>query len=191
MKVYIILGHPDKHSFNGKIADAYEQHALALGHEVRRQNLGDLGFDPVLRHGYQRIQELEADLVEAKEHITWCGHLVIIYPMWWGSFPALLKGFFDRVFYPGFAFKYHDNDPFWDKLLKGRSAYVIATSDAPVWWLWWKYRNSDLHTMREAILEFCGFSPVTFRRIGRVKYLDQQQRDRILAKVIADALNEK
>lgn len=188
MRIYLILGHPDKDTFNGKLADLFEQTAVAEGHEVRRHNLGELTFDPVLWQGYKTIQQLEPDLLVAKENITWCEKLVIIYPMWWGSLPALLKGFIDRVFHPGFAFKYHDQGPFWDKLLKGRSAHVICTSDAPWWWLWLRYRNSDKHTLREAILEFCGIRPVVFRRIGNMKNLREEQRTRLREKAVADAL---
>lgn len=189
MKIYLILGHPDKDSFNGALANAFEAGALAYGHDVRRHNLGDLKFDPILWKGYKTIQELEPDLLEAKSNLIWCNHIVIIYPMWWGSVPALLKGFIDRLFHPGFAFKYHDSGPFWDKLLKGRSAYVLCTSDGPWWWLWLKYRNSDKHTLREAILEFCGIGPVDFKRISNVKHLTEQQRKRALSKTIAKVMN--
>lgn len=88
---------------DGALADAYEETARQKGHEVRRQNLGDLRFDPILWHGYQKVQELEPDLLAAQASITWCDHWVIIYPIWWGSVPALLKGFFDRALYSGFA----------------------------------------------------------------------------------------
>lgn len=191
MKIYIILGHPNDDSFNGELANACEQSARALGHDVRRHNLGSLKFDPILWHGYRHIQELEPDLVQARENILWCDRMIVIYPMWWGTLPALLKGFFDRVFLPGFAFKYHDNDPFWDKLLKGRSAHVICTSDAPTWWLWWQYRNSDLHTIKNAILAFSGFQPVTFRRIGNMKNLTPHQRDKRLTRAVEEVFPDK
>lgn len=131
MRIYILLAHPDRDSFNGRLADAYEAAAIARGHEVRRQNLGEMTFDPVLWHGYRRIQPLEPDLVAGQQNITWCEKWVIFYPIWWGAVPALLKGFFDRALYSDFAYRYHDKDPFWDKLLKGRSAHVITASDAP------------------------------------------------------------
>lgn len=176
MKIYLLLAHPDSSSFNGLIADAYEKAAVAKGHEVRRQNLGDLQFDPILWKGYKKIQELEPDLQRAQENIQWCSHWTIIYPVWWGSMPALLKGFMDRVMLPSFAFQYHKNDPFWDKLLKGRSARLISTSDSPQWWLTWHNRNSDLHTLKNAILKFSGFSPVKHTRIGNMKYLYEEKR---------------
>lgn len=176
MNIYLLLAHPDKESFNGRLADAYEQAAIKEGHQVRRQNLGDMQFDPILWKGYQHIQTLEPDLLQSQQHIDWCTHWVIIYPVWWGSVPALFKGFLDRVLLPGFAFRYHEKGPLWDKLLKGRSAQVITTADAPSWWLWWQYKNSDKNTIKQAVLKFCGFSPVSWTRIGGMKNMTEQKK---------------
>lgn len=184
MKIYLLLAHPDKDTFNGQLADAYEAAARRNGHEVRRQNLGELHFDPILWKGYKQIQELEPDLRQAQDNISWCQHWVIVYPVWWGSVPALLKGFFDRVLCSGFAYQYHLRGPFWDKLLKGRSAHLITTSDAPALWLWWQYHNSDVNTVRRATLNFCGIAPVAVTRIGRVKNLVKKQRLRQIAQLV-------
>jgi len=185
MKIFILLGHPDKESFNGNLADACEAEARNKGHEVRRQNLGDMIFDPILWKGYKSVQALEPDLLAAQQNIRWCDKWVILYPLWWGSVPALLKGFLDRTLHPGFAYRYHAEDPFWDKLLKGRKAHIVTTCDAPGWWIWWQYRNSDVNMIKRAILEFCGFSPVKVTRIARLKYLSQQRREEAIKKVAA------
>ncbi|MDH5389479.1 MAG: NAD(P)H-dependent oxidoreductase, partial [Gammaproteobacteria bacterium] len=114
-KILVILGHPDEESFCGALAKAYIEGAKDSGNEVHTINLGELKFDPVLWKGYSKIQELEPDLVNAQELMQWSNHIVFIYPNWWGTMPALMKGFFDRAFLPGFAFKYRDNSSFWDK----------------------------------------------------------------------------
>lgn len=185
MNVYILLAHPDKFSFNGQIADTAEQFFVQKGHEVRRQNLGELSFDPILWKGYGKVQPLEPALQQAQDNIRWCHQWLIIYPVWWGNVPALFKGFLDRILLPGFAFKYHDNDPFWDKYLKNKSAHLITTSDAPSIWLWWQYGNSDVKAMKKATLEFCGIKPVKHTRIGRVKYLNENQRLAALKKLVS------
>ena len=105
MKVYVILAHPDKDSFNGHLADAYCAGACAKGHEVRMQRLGEMRLDPMLWKGLKVIQQLEPDLLEAQQNITWCNRWVIVFPMWWGSLPALFKGFPTRTLHPGFAYK--------------------------------------------------------------------------------------
>lgn len=176
MKIYVLLAHPDKESLNGAFADAYEQAAEEKGHEVRRQNIGDLNFDPVLWKGYKDVPELEPDLRQAQANISWCQHWAIFYPIWWGSVPALFKGFIDRTLYSGFAYKYHDHDPFWDKLLKGRSAQVFTTSDAPWYWIYFQYRNSDVNTVKRATLQFCGINPVEVIRFSRVRWADASKR---------------
>lgn len=169
MRIYLTLGHPDPQSFCGAIADAYVAAAVAAGHMVERQDLGALSFDPVLRHGYRTIQELEPDLERAQELIGWCERWVIVYPVWWGATPALLKGFFDRVMLPEFGFRPHEKGPLWDKLLGGRSAEIFTTSDAPKFYLLLAYRNSDLASVKTATLKFCGIDPVRVTRFGGIK----------------------
>jgi putative NADPH-quinone reductase len=164
---------------------AYAERARTMGHEVRIQQLGNMKFDPVLWQGYKEKQQLEADLIQAQENIIWCNHWVIVYPMWWGSVPALLKGFLDRVLLSGFAYKYHKTGPMWDKLLKGRTAALITTSDAPWWWIWLQYGNADLKMLKKATLGFCGFSPVKHIRIDRVRFLTEEQRKKQIERVCA------
>jgi putative NADPH-quinone reductase len=141
-------------------------------------------FDPVLWKGYKQQQVLEPELKQAQENILWCEKWVIIYPVWWGSVPAILKGYLDRVLWKGFAFRYHAKDPLWDKLLKGREAEIISTCDSPAWYLWWQYRNSDINMVKQAVLKFCGVSPVKTTRIGRVRYLTDAQREKEIEKVV-------
>jgi putative NADPH-quinone reductase len=184
MKIYLLLAHPNRESFNGALADAYQRAATAHGHEVRRQDLGELRFDPVLHKGYASIQELEPDLLAAQDNIKWCDRWVIFYPVWWGSVPALFKGFLDRALTPDFAFRYHDSGPLWDKLLQGRSAHIFTTSDAPWWWIAVQYRNSDVNAVKRATLQFCGISPVTVTRIDAMKDATSERRSRALAQVM-------
>lgn len=178
MNIYLLLGHPDTASFNGALANAYEDAARAAGHTVRRQNLGDMDFDPILHKGYSVIQPLEPDLVAAQENILWCDRWVIFYPVWWGSVPALLKGFFDRTLLPEFAFRYHDDDPMWDSLLKGRSGEIFTTSDSPNIWTLLAYRNSDVATVKTATMKFCGLKPVKVTRFDRIKDSNEETRQR-------------
>jgi putative NADPH-quinone reductase len=183
MKIFLLLAHPNKDSFNGAIADTYEKTALEKGHEVRRLNLGEMQFDPILWGGYKGEQKLEPDLLKAREHIGWCEHWVIVYPVWWGSLPGLFKGFLDRALLPGYAFKYHKDGPMWDKLLKGRSAHILRTSDGPWWWLWAVYRNSDVNTLKQATLKFCGINPVKVTSIGQLRNSKSEYRERFLEKI--------
>lgn len=96
--------------------------------------LRDLRFDPILHLGYHGQQPLEPDLHEAQEAIAAARRPVVVTPIWWGSMPALLKGFFDRVLERGWAFRYLPNG-MPEGLLAGRSARVIMTTDSPGYYL--------------------------------------------------------
>ena len=182
MNIYILLAHPESDSFNGQIAETYYRAALAKGHNVRIQKLGEMHFDPILRKGMDE-QDMEPDLLVARENILWCNRWVVVFPMWWGSVPALFKGFIDRAMTSGFAFRYRENSAMWDKLLKGRSGEIIATCDAPAFWVRAVYFNSDIHTVKQATMNYCGISPVKVTRIPMVRSASPEKRLKILRKI--------
>ncbi|MDP1593881.1 MAG: NAD(P)H-dependent oxidoreductase [Gallionella sp.] len=184
-RILVILGHPASESFCGALADSYVKGAEASGNEVRLIFLGNLSFDPVLHNGYATIQKLEPDLVAVQAAITWAQHIVFIYPIWWGAMPALLKGLIDRVFLPGFAFKYREGSQFWDRLLSGRSAHLLVTMDTPPWYFRWIYRMPGHNQMKRTILEFSGIKPVAVSSFGPIKGSSQQKREKWLAQVSA------
>ena len=182
-RIVVVMGHPNPASLCAALAQSYVEAARQAGHEVRVLDLSALQFDPVLRGGYKGVQPLEPDLVAAQEQIAWAEHLVVVYPIWWSAPPALLKGFFDRTFLPGFAFKYHANDPLWDRLLKGRSARLLVTSDSPAWYLFWVTRNPGVRMVKHGTLEFSGITPVRVSLFGGVRLSKAEQRAGWLQKV--------
>ncbi|MGV8899182.1 MAG: NAD(P)H-dependent oxidoreductase [Burkholderiaceae bacterium] len=180
-RVLVILGHPSSNSFCGALTEAYAEAAKIAGHDVKLLRLGGLSFDPILHHGYQQIQELEPDLAEAQRAIQWAQHLSFVYPIWWGGVPALLKGFLDRVFLPGFAFKYKPGAAFPEQLLKDKTAHLLVTMDTPPWYFKWVYRMPGLHQMRKTTLEFCGIKPVKVFSFGPLMNSTSSQKDAWLA----------
>ena len=181
-RILVILGHPSSNSFCGALADSYVEAASSAGNEVRLLRLGALKFDVVLHEGFRQVQELEPDLVQAQEAIRWAEHVCFVFPIWWGGVPALLKGFLDRAFLPGFAFKYRAGAAFPDQLLKGRSAHILATMDTPPWYFRWIYRMPALHQMRKTTLEFCGIKPVKVFSFGPILGSKPSQREAWLEK---------
>lgn len=179
-RILIVLGHPSATSFCAALAEAYAAAAAQAGAEVRWVRLGEMQFDPVLRHGFAKEQPLEPDLQEAKEAIAWCEHLVIVTPLWWGASPALLKGFIDRVFLPGWAFTYNKGMPV--KLLKGRSAQVIVSMDSPSLWYRLFHRSSLESILGRATLGFCGFK-TRFMRLYNVRSSNRARREAWLSSV--------
>lgn len=169
-KIVILLGHPDTGpTHSGELALLYEATAKKAGHEVKRFNLGEMRFDPILHKGYRVIQELEPDLKTLQDAIRSADHFVIIYPNWWGTMPALLKGLFDRMWLPGFCFRYCKGGilghfSFWNRLMKGKTARVIvlsATQPLIIWLLFGDYTNE----ISKNILWFVGYK-VKLTRFG-------------------------
>lgn len=181
--ILIINGHPDKEGFCSALSESYKKGATAAGATCKLIHLIDLDFNPILTYGYRKISVLEPDLINAQQDILDADHLVFVYPTWWGTYPALLKGFFDRVFLPGFAFKYHKNDPFWDKLLKGKTARVIVTMDSPKWYNFFVYRSPGHNSMKRAILEFCGIKPVKITSFAPIKSSNDKKRKQWIAEI--------
>ena len=181
-KIFILLGHPDIDSLNGTFAMEYEKGAQENGHEVRRMNIGEMQFDPILHHGYKVIQELEPDLQAFKENVRWADHFVIFYPSWWSTMPALLKGLFDRVWLPGFAYNFIHGGYMWKRLMKGKSASMIITSDtAPI--IQRMIFGDTTNELRKGILWFAGFGPIYVHKFGYLKHFWMSRREGLKKKV--------
>jgi NAD(P)H dehydrogenase (quinone) len=181
MKIFILLGNPDKETLSGQIATQYESEATQAGHEVRRVNIGDLSFDPILHKGYKEIQELEPDLKLVQENIRWCDHLVFVYPVWWSATPALVKGMFDRMWLPGFAFRFWKNGLGWDKLLTGKTARVIALSKMHPFAI--KFMFGDFtNEVSRATFGFAGLK-VSRTEIGNSEKLTDMEKASLMKKV--------
>lgn len=165
-KIFILLGHPDCETLSGYLANSYEKGARSAGHEVRRTNICDVKFDPILHKGYKEIQALETDLIKMQDDFKWADHIVILYPNWWCTMPAILKGLFDRMFLPGFAFRFSKENPAkWEKLLKGKSARVIVVAGMnPIKIRF--YFGDFTNELARGILGFAGFNPVEITTFG-------------------------
>jgi NAD(P)H dehydrogenase (quinone) len=182
-KIFILLGHPDSgpEPLSRQLADAYEAAARLAGHEVRRADLSALQFDPILHKGYRARQELEADLLKVQEDMTWCEHFVLFFPNWWGGMPALLKGMWDRMFLPRFAFSMWKNKMGWTPLLKGRSARVVITCSNPV--ILDRLAFGDFSaSVKRSILSFAGFS-TKVTAVGRSERLSEGQKASLLRRM--------
>jgi NAD(P)H dehydrogenase (quinone) len=168
MKVLLLDGHPDAGRLTTHLLDLYEG-ALPANAEVTRVAVRDLAFTPILRRGYAQRTAWEPDLARLAEAFDACDHLAVAFPLWWGSEPAELKGLIDRLFLPGFMFAYHQDDPWWDRLMAGRSADVIITMDTPPLFLWLTYGNAVIRRWKGQVLAFVGFAPVRILAIGPVR----------------------
>lgn len=168
MRVLLIDGHPDADRLSARLLDLY---ALALpeGCAPERLALRDLDFDVLATRSYEGMPAMEPDLARLFEAIRAADHIVLAFPMWWGGAPALVQGTVERLFLPGQSFAYHTKDPFWDKLLKGRSADLLVTMDTPPLVLRWLWGFPIGRRWKRQILGFVGIRPVRVHCFGPVR----------------------
>lgn len=182
-KILIINGHPNKDSLNFAFAEAYKKGALESNAEVQEIIISNLKFNPSLEYGYQKRTQLEPDLLSAWETIKWADHLVWIHPVWWGGLPAIMKGFIDRLFLPGFAFQYREKSMFWDKLLKGKTAHIVTTLDQPSWYYWLVYGKPSVNQLKKCTLQFCGINQVKVSYFGIIKKSNERTRQKWISTI--------
>lgn len=180
--ILLIDGHPNPDSFCTAIAQSYLKGATDCGVHTEQLIIRELDFNPVLQYGYQKRSELEPDLIRSQEKIRMADHLVFVHPVWWGGLPAPLKGFIDRTFLPGFAFKYRENSVWWDKLLTGKTAHILTTMDNPSWYYRMKYSRPSINQLKKSTLEFCGIAPVKVNTFGPVRNSTDEFRKQCLLK---------
>ncbi len=160
MRISVILGHPDKDSFNNSIANAAVETLVNNGHEVFFHNLYEENFNPVITS--QEIPKgayLDRAIEEHCSEISKAEGIVIVHPNWWGQPPAILKGWVDRVIRAGIAYEFKEGDSGEGipvGLLKAETALVFNTSNTP--------RERELQVFgdpleilwKNCIFDFCG-----------------------------------
>jgi putative NADPH-quinone reductase len=169
-KIVIIQGHPDASAvhFGHALADAYAVAAANAGHQIRRIEIARLDF-PLLRSDAEWRGKLPANLEPAQEAIGWSDHVVLLFPLWQGTMPALVKAFLEQVFRPGFAVEVPD--PVRGTRaqgLRGKSARLVVTMGMPSVLYRCLYLSHGVKCLERNILRFCGVNPVRKTLIGLV-----------------------
>ena len=142
MKLLLVYCHPDPESFGSAIRDAAVEALTAAGHELRQIDLYAEGFDPVMSLAERRsyLTDTEQNIAAVAPHVDalrWAEGWVVVYPTWYYSMPAMLKGWLDRVWLPGVTFEVA---PAKERTIRGKLKHMrrfvgITTSGAPWWWL--------------------------------------------------------
>jgi NAD(P)H dehydrogenase (quinone) len=188
MHLTVLAGHPQATSFNAALIAAYVAGAERAGATVEVIDVSTLQFDPVLRqaHGASSLAEAlhdeEPDLARVRASLLQSSHLTFVFPVWWVGLPAALKALVDRVFLPGWAFRYGDS-PLPVGLLGGRSARYVATMDSPALWYHLVQKDALGGSFGRGTLRFVGLSPVTRTLIHGVRSLNEPARKRWLVRL--------
>lgn len=169
-RIAIVQGHPDPAGghFGHALAAAYAEAARQAGHEVRLIEVALLRF-PLLRTQQEFEKEAPpADIASAQETLRWAEHFAFFFPLWLGTMPALLKGFLEQVFRPGFAMDFGTQGRLPKRLLSGRSARIVVTMGMPGFLYRWYFRAHGLRGLERSILGFSGVRPIRHTLVGMV-----------------------
>jgi putative NADPH-quinone reductase len=177
-RIAVIQGHPDPagHHLLHAMANAYAEAATAAGHEVRRIEVGKLEFSLLRTQLDFETGMLPPALTQPREDMRWAEHWVFLFPLWHGTMPALLKGFLEHIFRPGFAMEYR-REGFPKRLLAGRSARIVVTMGMPVLLYRWYFGAYGLRAFERSMLSFAGIKPVRESLYG-LTFADEKKRAR-------------
>jgi putative NADPH-quinone reductase len=184
--VVIIQGHPDaaRHHFCHSLADAYAEGAIAAGNSVMRIDVGQLDF-PMLRSQSEfESGTLPASLNGARDAIVSADHIVLVFPLWLGTMPALVKSFLEQIMRPGVAFAYQSKG-LPRKLLTGRSARVVVTMGMPAFAYRFYFFAHAIRALNRNILGFVGIGPISTTLFGMVTEATDAKRQGWLAQMRA------
>lgn len=185
MKAMIIFAHPNPKSFNRAVLDTVTGELAGKKAEVKVKDLYTMNWNSILSASDfegMAAGKTPADTAREQSDVTWADTLFFIYPIWWSSHPAILKGWIDRVLSFGFAYDMTDSGPVG--LLKNKRAVVITTSGSDLA----AARQSGLldaikTSMVNGILGFVGISDVVHKNLFAVPYVDDAARKKMLEEV--------
>lgn len=200
-RTLVIIGHPHRGSFTHALAERYvgglraagpaagrAGDASGAGSEVRVIDLAEREFALIpddraaLRAPGGDTAHLEPSIRGFVDDVAWAEHLVFFFPQWWGTYPAVLKAFLDRVMLSGTAFAY-GRGHVSTRLLGGRTARIVMTMDSPLAWNRLVYRNAAETSLARATLAYCGIRTIGISRFTPVRFSTAERRAAWLAGV--------
>lgn len=166
-RIAIFQCHPDpsEERLCDALAERYARGARAAGHEVRIIRTADLDFDCIRTKQEFEDHPVPPPLAESQEAISWCDHLVIVFPLWLGDLPGHARCFWEQVMRPGFAMRYRGNG-LPERLLKGKSARLIVTMGMPAAGYRLMFGAFGLRAFGRSVLRFAGIGPARSTLVG-------------------------
>ncbi|MGO4525202.1 NAD(P)H-dependent oxidoreductase [Microvirga sp. 2MCAF35] len=177
-RIAVIQGHPTRGGghFCHALADAYAEGVLVGGHEVRLVTIADRDFPLLSSKADWDEAPPPAVITEAQRTLVWAEHLVIIYPLWLGGMPALLKGFLEQTLRPAFMTGGARAGSSWKTALAGRSSRIIITMGMPAFAYRWYFGAHGLKSLKRSILSLVGIGPNRHTLIGMVEGMSDARR---------------
>lgn len=183
-KILLIQGHPDTQQshYCHALGKAYGEGARQAGHEMREVLIAQLDF-PLLRNEQEFYGSLPPSLHESRDALQWANHIVLIYPLWHGTMPAMVKGWVEQLFRPGIALSGGENQNWPKALLKNKSCRIIITMGMPAMAYRWFFRAHSLKSLERNVLKMSGIGPIRESLIGMVASDNPGHREKWLKKV--------
>jgi len=183
MNHLILFAHPNPESFGGTLCEKLRAFSESKGNKVVVRNLYAISFDPVLSAkdlSSLAQAKVPADIAQEHAYIKEADHITLLYPVWWGGMPAILKGYIDRVFSNGFAYEAKGEEVI--ALLTGKKSSVICTTGATDE----EYEQSGIHAAMqlissEVVFRFCGITQVKQIFFGNITGEIEEKRKSWLA----------
>lgn len=189
-KIVIIIGHPFPESLSHAFATRYREESERAGALVRVIDLAQIKFtetpselNQVRVRGIDQLDTLEPAIAGMIRDMDWAEHFAFFYPVWWGTFPGVVKSFIDRVIVSGVAFRYGKTGVKWEKLWRGKTARIVLTMDAPSWWYKLTYRAPSENALRRATLWYVGVKTIGVTRFEPVRFSNADTREKWIKKV--------
>jgi NAD(P)H dehydrogenase (quinone) len=168
-RVTIVVGHSLQNTYCEALGEAYRRGATNSGHNAELFVLSRLSYDPILKRGYEEEQPLEPDLQRLYEAMKSSDRLVIIFPLWCGDMPAILKGFIERLIQPDLVRIQKSGQMGMNLgIFPDLSARVIMTMGMPALFYRFYFGAHALKLLRRNILQFIGVRPVRSSLLGMV-----------------------
>ncbi len=170
MRFLIVLSHPLAGSFAASVAATAKRALETNGHSVDLLDLYSEGFDPRLseaeRRGYFDVPYDTSGVDDLVARLKAADGLILVFPQWWFNFPAILKGFFDRVFAPGIAFDHEQTGGrIIPRLTNIKLFWALTTTGSP-WWVVKLYMGDPVRRLlKRGVAAFCA-KDVQFRMIS-------------------------
>jgi NAD(P)H dehydrogenase (quinone) len=185
MNHLLVYAHPSKGSFNHAILETAVHGLEAKGHDVIVRDLYEIGFQPAVSSS-EILGGIGEDIVREQQHLIWADVVTFIYPIWWTGMPAIMKGYIDRVFSYGFAYKYVNGVQMG--LLKGKKAVILNTQGKSHA----EYAKIGMDqalrlTSDKGIFEYCGFEVMYHLFFESVPNADEATRQDWLDQIAAMA----
>lgn len=188
--ILVVQGHPDPKGGHlcHALAEAYAEGAASAGNPVRRIDIARSDFPILRRQADFESGSLPEGLASARDGLLWAEHVVLIFPLWLGTMPALVKAFLEQILRPGIAFAYQDKG-LPKKLLSGRSARVVVTMGMPAFAYRWYFFSHGIRALNRNVLGFVGFRPIHTTLFGMVENASARKRQAWLNRMRACGAN--